>query len=306
MEKISTLPPGRVQWEANSELNSYGTPMALMLFPYWTDGTHPSMEGLFFESSLTTPFHFLNASELSNKPSNPIPGLKYHNFDFSRGVQHMELFNVTYYVAFTEEAKEKADQHPAFEFVVESAPWKIYTFPESDLVDVASHKPWVYESSPGGLVDTVTGVFRPSEDPEFVDVAFEWYEDTDLLDQWIVEGGPDDWERVTIELDGERVLVASGGEVSKIVLDNDRISFETTAIGVPHLVKVSYFPNWTATGADGPWRASPSLMIVVPTESTVELQFTRTWAEIGGAWLSLVALIGLAAWGILSLRRRRA
>ena len=305
MSTISELPPGRVQWEANSELNSYGTPMALMLFPYWTSGSHPSMEGLFFESSLTTPFHFLNASELSNKPSNPIPGLRYHNFDFSRGVEHMELFNVSYYVAFTEEAKEKADQHPAFDFVTESAPFRIYRFPESSLVDIAVNQPWVFEVE-SGLAQALAGVFRPAPDPEFVDVAFDWYEDIELLDQWVAAGGPDDWERVGADLVGETVPYPEGGQVSDVVLEDSSISFTTTAVGVPHLVKVSYFPNWTATGADGPWRVSPSLMVVIPTQESVELQFARTWAEVAGAGMTVAGLIALVTVWALSRRRRRA
>src|SRR5690606_40849791 len=66
---FDALPDGRVQWESNSELNQYGTPMSPMLIPYWTEGSHKSMEGLYFESSLTTPFHFINHSEMSYKPS---------------------------------------------------------------------------------------------------------------------------------------------------------------------------------------------------------------------------------------------
>lgn len=49
MQTVSDLPDGRIMWEANSEMNKYGTPMALMLFPFWSEG-HPSMEGLFFKS----------------------------------------------------------------------------------------------------------------------------------------------------------------------------------------------------------------------------------------------------------------
>ena len=43
--------------------------MALMLLPHWTDGCIGSMEGLFFEASATTPFHFLTQVELSAAPS---------------------------------------------------------------------------------------------------------------------------------------------------------------------------------------------------------------------------------------------
>src|SRR5690606_22345730 len=42
---------GRAFWEYEKELDRYGTPMALMLLPYWTDGCIGSMEGLFFEAS---------------------------------------------------------------------------------------------------------------------------------------------------------------------------------------------------------------------------------------------------------------
>ena len=89
------------------------------------------------------------------------------------------------------------------------------------------------------------------------------------------------------------------GTVSNIVIEDHRISFTTTAVGVPHLVKVSYFPNWKATGADGPWRASPSLMVVVPTDTEVVLEFSDTWAEMGGKVFTaagLLALIGLPIW----------
>ena len=44
------LRPGPVG-EQHAAQTSYGTPMALMLLPFWTDGCIGSMEGLFFEAS---------------------------------------------------------------------------------------------------------------------------------------------------------------------------------------------------------------------------------------------------------------
>ena len=306
MSTMAALPPGRVQWEANSELNKYGTPMSPMLFPYWTEGSHPSMEGLYFESSVTTPFHFLNASELSSSPSNPIPGLSYHNGDVDRGARHMSLFNVAYYVSYTDTATEKADQHPSFRRLAESAPFTIFALPESSLVDVASNRPWVFEEPAARLVAPLVGIFKEKTEPHFVDVALDWYEDLDMLDQWIVAGGPDAWERVTTEMEGTTVPLEGGGEVSDVVLEDHRISFRTTAVGVPHLVKVSYFPNWTATGADGPWRVAPAFMVVVPTHEQVELRFEKTWVEKVGAWASLGGLVLLLAWwAATTLRGRR-
>ena len=296
MSTMADLPPGRVQWEANSELNKYGTPMSPMLFPYWTEGSHPSMEGLYFESSVTTPFHFLNAAELSKSPSNPIPGLRYHNGDFDRGARHMNLFNVSYYVSYTDTATEKADEHPSFRRLAESPPFTIYGLAQSSLVDVASNRPWVFEEPEARLLAPLVGIFKEDTEPDFVDVALDWYEDIEMLDQWVVAGGPAHWERVTTEMEGTTVPLEAGGEVYDVVLEDHRISFRTTAVGVPHLVKVSYFPNWTATGASGPWRAAPAFMVVVPDREQVELRFEKTWVEQVGTWASLIGLVLLLAW----------
>ena len=306
MRTMSRLPEGRVQWEANNGMNEYGTPMALMLFPYWTGGTHPSMEGLYFESSITTPFHFLNTAEVSAEPSNPISGLRYHTGDYERGARHMELFNVAYYVAYTDTAREQADRHPAFERLAESAPFTIYSLPESSLVDVAVNRPWVFEEPEGRILDSLLGIFTEDEETEFVDVALDWYEDLDLLDQWVVADGPEEWERITPELDGGAVPIGEGGGVSDVVLEDHRIAFRTSAVGRPHMIKVSYFPNWRASGAEGPWRAAPSFMVVIPTEEQVELRFENTWVEEAGAWSSFLAAALLALWaGSTGLFRRR-
>jgi hypothetical protein len=286
MTTLSALPPGRVMWEANRELNKYGTPMALMLTGYWTGGTHPSMEGLLFESSITTPFHFLNAAEVSQRPSNPVAGLDYHRLDFTRAVPHLLMYNVAYYVSYTEEATQAADAH-GLEILAESPPFTVFGLPESSLIDVAVHEPSVW----AGEVD-------------FTEASLAWYDDVAGMDRWLVEDGPEGWVRID-DL-AQRVAspaVAADGAVTNVVLENHRISFDTTAVGVPHLVKVSYFPNWGATGADGPYRAAPSLMIVVPTAEHVVLTFGYTWAEILG-WALTIGSIGAVA-AIWAWRRWR-
>ncbi len=294
MEAIDDLPPGRVMWEAASdELGRYGTPMALMLIPYWSDD-HSSMEGVFFESSLTTPFHFINASEVSIKPSNPVRGLDYghmisrdgsHFFD-GRALAHLALYDVKYYVAMSPEATEAA-RNAGLKEVASAEPWTVFALPESSLVDVASFTPAVYEG-----------------DGDFVDLTLEWYGHLDQLDHWVVEEGPAAWPPID-DVDGPydvgAPLDTADAVVSDVVLEDHRISFHTTAVGVPHLVKVSYFPNWKATGAEGPFRSTPSLMVVVPTQEDVVLEFVDTWPETAGKLITAGCLVFLALWGV---RRR--
>ena len=62
--------PGRALWEPSSATRSRSTAtarrLALELLPYFTKGRIGSMEGLYFESSATTSFHFLTVSELAS------------------------------------------------------------------------------------------------------------------------------------------------------------------------------------------------------------------------------------------------
>jgi hypothetical protein len=266
------------------------------------------MEGLYFESSLTTPFHFINHSEMSFKPSNPIPGLKYHTFDMARGLQHMDVYGVDYYVSFTPEAAEKANEIEGFTEIAVTEPFHIFRLPETELVEPATHLPAVYDVPERGLLSSLIGsgtVTGPDGEPlpSFHDLSLEWYEDIENIDRWVVADGPEDWPRIqALDERPDVELDVPPGAVSDIVVDDHRISFSTKAVGVPHLVKVSYFPNWRATGAEGPWRASPSLMVVVPTEEEVVLEFRDTWPESLGKVLSLGGVVTLVAVVIVARR----
>ena len=311
MVELDRLPDGRVMWENNSGLNKYGTPMSPMLIPYWTEGSQKSMEGLFFESSLTTPFHFINHSEMSFKSSNPIPGLKYHSFDMERGLEHMYVYGVDYYVSFTPEAAEKALGIDDFELITTTEPFKIFRLPDTQLVEAATHLPAVYEVPDGSLFGSLTGSGSVTGTdgeplPSFHDMALEWYEDIDEMGRWVVADGPAEWPRIeSIEERPDTEIDVPEDPVSNIVVEDHRISFTTEAVGVPHVVKISYFPNWTATGADGPWRAAPSLMVVVPTGNEVVIEFEDTWAELSGQILTIVGGAALIISGFVAWRRSR-
>jgi len=289
MEVVDGLPPGRVAWEDDERVYAFGTDLALMLLPYWTD-THPSMAGLYYESSLTTPFNLLNASELSAESSGRIPTLSYRGLDVARGLKHLEVFGVRYYIASTDEAKASARQ-AGLDPIAESGMWTIYPASEGELVVPATSEPSVW-GGPG----------------DFVEASLEWYGDVDHLDRWLVKDGPESWRRVASvaeRLDGEtREYEITDAAVGDVIVEDYRISFRTEAVGVPHMVRVSYFPNWTAHGAEGPFRAAPSLMVVVPTSEEVVLTFDRSWEEYAGMGVTLFTIVALVVLGYRTRRSR--
>ena len=132
-------------WENNGENGDYGTTMALMLLPHWTDGCIASMEGLFFEASGTTPYHFVTTAAMSENSSNPVRELRYTDNDASVGVPYLQTLGVKYVMVFTEAAKRQADQQPELTLVRESGPWNVYAVADSDLVVPLAVQPVVVE-----------------------------------------------------------------------------------------------------------------------------------------------------------------
>ena len=286
---VAGLEPGRVLWENNRDIDRYGTPMAPMLIPYWSEWSHPSMEGLFFESSMSMPFIFITISEMSKQGSNPVPGLRYHNLQMTRGLRHLDMFGVRYYISFTAEATEEAAKFSELREMGVAGPFHIYEAPPTQLVEIARFQPSVFVEEPEG-------------EPDFFNFALAWFETINNADLWVVAEAPPEYGWPTVShpsLLRPVVLPEQDGSVSNVVIEDHRISFETEAVGVPHLVKVSYFPNWKATGAEGPYLAAPSLMLVIPTESRVVIEFGNTWAEWVGWGLTVLGL------GLLAIPRAR-
>ena len=111
-------------WEYNADENRFGTPEALMLLPYWTDGCIDSEEGLLFESSATTPYHFINQAELSVSPSEAVVGLPYGALDVPLGIEHLQLLGVRYFMAFSPQIQQAAAADPTLRMVASTGPWQ--------------------------------------------------------------------------------------------------------------------------------------------------------------------------------------
>ena len=288
---------GRAMWEYSKELDRYGTPMALMLLPHWTDGCIGSMEGLYFESSATTPFHFLNQSVLSQEPSRAQRDLPYQGYDIRRGINQLQIMGVRYYMAQTDDSIEAARDHPDLTEVGEAQPFVVFEVGGSELVEGLLWEPVVVD----GAAEDAAGEEATRFDVGWVSQAVTHYNDLSNYRALPAEDGPQEWQRVPALLpqDGEAVDQAA---VSNLVVGRSSISFSVDQVGSPVLVKTSYFPNWGVDGALGPWRAGPNLMVVVPTETDVELSYGRTMVD----WIGILAtLLGLGALGSLAVLDRR-
>ncbi len=312
---MNSLPPGRALWEGGDAVGAYGTPLAPELLPYFTHGRIDSMEGLYFESSATTSFHFLTVSELTQNPSDPVSGLNYGHADnagdFALGVKHLQMLGVSYLMLFTEQTERLAAQQPDLRLIRTvpdvdgQAPkgWKIYqvVYPagQSPLVTGLSYEPVVAKVH-GGTYQQCWGQPWTGGNPvptlePWECSAAPWFMDPTQLDKVWVASGPKSWKHIDIKQlasTTEPPIVPTS--VTNVHESVDTISFHVSDIGKPVLVKTSYFPNWQAHGAHGPYRVAPNLMVVVPTGHDVKLTYGLTPIDWMGRAITVLALVGLA------------
>ncbi len=295
-------------WEHEEQHDRYGTPMALMLLPFWTNGCIGSMEGLYFEASSTTPYHFINQDELSRNPSNAQRDLPYRagpptKADFDLGIEHLKLLGVRYYMAISEGPDgmiDLAHHNKDLSEVAESGPWQVFEIKGADLVEPMKYEPAVVKlndpskplSQDLQAIKNADGSSKPKTGSPWQFMAMDWYQDPEAWDVYLSADGPAGWQRV--DRGGKPSLKAEKPiEVTNVSSSQDTISFDVSEPGVPVLVKMSYFPNWKASGAEGPFRVTPNLMVVVPTSNHVELRYGFTGVDYLGWLLTLLGLVGV-------------
>ena len=302
---------GRALWENNSELNKYGTTMSLMLLPFWTDGCIGSSEGLYFEASGTTPYHFIAAAAMSKQSSNPVRELRYDNNDAQRGVRYLQELGIRYYLGFTPEAIESARAAEGLTEVATSGPWVVFEVAGSDLVVPLDRQPVVVSLAEGD----------PRE--RWLELGTSWFQNPTEWSALPVSDGPAAWQHTGVEVDAERRTGEPGSsgrnvdvvlpvdpvnvvelepiEVTGVVVGDQSVRFSVDQVGVPVLVRVSYFPNWEADGADGPYRVAPNMMVVIPTDRDVRLHFDLSLWDRLAYVLTAVGVVVL----VLAARRER-
>ncbi len=287
---------GRVMWEYNADQNRFGTPEALMTLPYWTHDCAQSMEGLLFESSATTPYHFLDQSELSQSPSDPQIGLPYAGLNVALGVQHLQMLGVRYFLAFSPAVVSAASADPALRLIATSpswpAPgdtWRLYLVTNSQLVTGLSYYPTVVSAS---------------SRQAWLDANTKWWTNPKVFAQPLAASGPSSWPQSSGATPISRP-VPHPAVVTNIHSSAQSLSFTVSHVGAPVLVKVSYYPRWRARGALGPYRVSPNLMVVVPTAHNVTLYYGTTPATLIGNVISIVAWLSLVPYAVFWVVRRR-
>ena len=289
MQYLDTLPYGRVMFEFDKEIiQDYGTPRSFELIPFWTQ--QAGMEGLLVESSLTAPFHYINQAELSVKPRGTVAGWKVPGRDYEAAITHLMYMNITYIMASSPEVIADLNSDYRIEFLNEIEPYQFFEIKgEHNYVEIAENNPFRYKPE------------------DWVWDMRDWYLNAQNTDNPVVyDDGSHELDRFyeILKEDLKNVPpdpLPDPGEILWEQVEREKIEFETTGIGQPHLIKVSYFPNWIAEGAEGPYLVSPSFMMVIPTQSRVTLYYGMSTPHRIGIALTIAGWVIIGALLVLNL-----
>jgi len=267
---LKDLPFGRVMWEYRSEYDRFGTPRVLENLPIFTG--KPTFEGLLIESSLSGYFHFINQAETTKTPTSAIAGLNYPSFDFENGVKHLEYFGAQYFVAYTNEIKQLADEY--FIKLADISEFRVYEIPNSDLVKVFSN------------------ISLELKTNQWLDRSIDWYQEMDLSQPIVFYQNKKELEEIEKNLQAlDKELLIEQTEIEIKEIGNDYLIFSTNQLGKPHLIKYTYFPGWQVQGGNGPYLISPSFMMVIPDQEEVVLKYSYNFWDKMGFGLSILSLV---------------
>ena len=271
---------GRVVWEHTPMDEALGSIRTSETLPYFAE--RQTLEGIHMLGSQTAPFVFYIESETSYRSCNPIPTYFYSTLDMARGIDHFELFNVDQFVVRSPEVKMALKNHPRLKLEKTVDDYHIYR--------LSGHKPEYVVP-----LKNIPVLFYTDD---WKDIAYQWFTTEKFKDTFLVFSpgkNHNDINRFaqktsrleevnTIAYPDERISVTS-------TIHDEAIDIETSLIGHPLLVKVSYHPNWTVTGADKIYPVSPSFMLVFPTAHHLRLTFKTGLAEKTGHALSVIGMI---------------
>ncbi|MGE0455141.1 MAG: 6-pyruvoyl-tetrahydropterin synthase-related protein [Vicinamibacteria bacterium] len=254
--------------------------------PYFSGRS--TLEGVYNQASLNTHAIYYLTSELCELSPNPFRNVEFSKFDTEAALAHLRLFNTRDVVAVSERLIEALRARP-------------------DVREVAAITPYHLFRLEGRFRYVEPLEFEPVRTGEagWRDKAQRWFSSRPLPRVPLVftdDPRFPEAPRGTLARLPERPLPAGVSVVERV--GEEAIEIETSRVGHPLLVKVSWHPRWRALGADGPYRVAPALMLVVPRQPQVRLEYASGLSDHVGHALTLCTLFG-AAFAWWQTRRRR-
>lgn len=283
-ESENSLNAPRVGYEKCDSYNPYGGDRVFESLPFFSG--RQTMEGIHYSSSMSSKCIVFLQTEYSRDIKTSCTGIL-SRINPEALPAHFDLYNISQLILMTDKAKKAIAASSLFAKEAAFGSISIYRYLECDgkYVDVPEIRPVVYTSK-----DWVGDFYKWYKQPDQTDVLLipenyiineedrsVFFHETDSVDD-LARFQNDVLDRTDIKIETH--------------LEHTKIRFTTNKIGLPHLIKVSYFPAWQVKGANDVYPVSPHLMMVIPRQSEVVLTYGRTlWEKLGWTITGITLMI---------------
>jgi len=264
----------RVVYEHSDLHNQAGSLRAYESLPLFSGRS--TLEGLYMQSTISSPFVFYIQSEISEVVSCPLPGYPCSPFNLENGLKHLKMFNVKHIIARSDKLKEEIKAFDNVELVRTIEPYNIYEILDNEnrYVTVPAYEPVLFETN------------------NWKNISYKWFGKPDVIDIPLVFSGVNDRNfKTSSNLETlPRIAIDNNCSISERVT-NETIAFTTSCVGKPHIISISYYPNWQVKGADKIYLVSPSFMLVYPNSNEVTLYYGMTGTDYLAILLSVAGFV---------------
>ncbi len=283
----------RVVYEHSPDHNAIGTTRAFESIPLFTGRS--TLEGIYMQSTITSPFVFYIQSEISKEISCPLPDYGCSTLNLKHGIKHLKMFNVRDFIVRSDTVKREIKKYPEFVLKESFGPYEVYelTTNENRYVTPLIYEPILFKAD------------------DWKRDAYRWFKNEDINDVHMV------FTKKIEERDLKRFkYVKKDGDLGSLPkvpinfscyvkeeIEEEEVLINTSCIGIPLLIKISYHPDWKVEGAEKIYSISPSFMLVYPERTNVRLKFSKRPIGYLGDYFTLTALF-LFIINIPPVRRR--
>ncbi|MDR4507448.1 MAG: 6-pyruvoyl-tetrahydropterin synthase-related protein [Candidatus Brocadiaceae bacterium] len=291
-EKITAFLKGdisdpRVAYEKSSVYDAFGSDRVFESLPFFSG--RQTLEGIHFASSLSAkPIMFLQ-TEFSKEVLAPMYFI-FSKINIDTACKHFNMYNISQVIVVSDNIKSLLREHEQFQEVFRLEEYSIFKFTGNtgNYVEIPKYLPVIYTGR-----NWREGFYEWFKIPETIDVPVipAGYVSTEDLKHF-----PSSSNSVyNIQRFKNDNFLSLIDRVTPVKITETvtpfQIRFVTPHTGVPHIVKVSYFPNWKVSGADKVYPVSPGFMLVIPNQHEVVLTYGRVPADIIGSIATFAGVV---------------
>jgi hypothetical protein len=279
--------PGRLANDLHPDNRILGSSRVFETVPTLID--KPILEGGIVNSAIGSYYSYYVQSETSDNCAGFPPLVKPTTFNIENATKHLELFNVKHFIARSPRTVRALKKHFDWSHLDEVNGWNLYELNSHDgnMVVVPEYEP-IFVQTDNWKENSLDWLYNINALKQHF--VFVKNNDNNAISE---ENFYDLLEKINKDSTNYFANLAEIDTTKPDIIEqtSSKIVFKTNQIGTPHIIKMSYFPNWKVKGAEKVYMVSPDFMLVYPAQQEVTLYYGKTLTDIIAYLISMLTMI---------------